>query len=159
MSESKTTQVENTTNETLSLFEIKETKNVAQKVKTNTIDIIDLDEKEKEKLLIEKEERECKRLQYKYGITLEQKKDLYTLQKCKCTICEDKLELDDLVVDHCHQTNLVRGLLCNSCNLTLGHAKDSIRILNKAAEYLDNSRRYVVLRGNKKVELKQNIYQ
>ena len=52
------------------------------------------------------------------------------------------------VIDHNHQyekkdykknsTLLPRGLLCNSCNLLLGHAKDSVQILKSAIRYLDD---------------------
>ena len=40
--------------------------------------------------------------------------------------------------DHSHKTNKVRDLLCSQCNLGLGHAKDSIDLLNKAIKYLEH---------------------
>lgn len=42
-----------------------------------------------------------------------------------------------LVVDHDHLTGRNRGLLCRECNWGLGRAKDSPRILQRAAEYLE----------------------
>lgn len=45
-----------------------------------------------------------------------------------------------LNIDHCHATGKVRGLLCNSCNLIIGHAKDQIDILHNAIEYLQNTK-------------------
>jgi hypothetical protein len=42
---------------------------------------------------------------------------------------------DILCVDHCHDTNRVRGLLCNDCNLAIGRGKTP-EILEAAAEYL-----------------------
>ncbi|WP_329013168.1 endonuclease VII domain-containing protein [Micromonospora rifamycinica] len=44
-----------------------------------------------------------------------------------------------LVVDHCHATNRVRGLLCTGCNTAIGHAKDSPETLRAAARYLDTA--------------------
>lgn len=41
-----------------------------------------------------------------------------------------------LAIDHCHTTDEIRGLLCNKCNLLIGHAKDSVDILLAAIEYL-----------------------
>lgn len=38
--------------------------------------------------------------------------------------------------DHCHLTNTARGILCNGCNLILGHAHDNAEILRNAVAYL-----------------------
>jgi hypothetical protein len=40
-------------------------------------------------------------------------------------------------VDHNHVTGKFRGWLCQSCNLTLGHARDDGRILKGLIAYLD----------------------
>lgn len=45
------------------------------------------------------------------------------------------------VVDHDHETGKVRGLLCNSCNVMLGHSKDDVAILQKGIEYLNRMKR------------------
>lgn len=42
----------------------------------------------------------------------------------------------DLVVDHDHQTNKIRGMLCNHCNRGLGHFKDNPNLLEYARIYL-----------------------
>lgn len=44
--------------------------------------------------------------------------------------------LTDQVIDHCHETNVVRGVLCSACNLALGHARDSVEVLEKLKDYL-----------------------
>jgi Recombination endonuclease VII len=43
---------------------------------------------------------------------------------------------ENLVVDHCHKTNIVRGMLCNHCNRGLGHFKDDPQLLEFARIYL-----------------------
>ena len=60
-------------------------------------------------------------------------------QNNKCLICETDLNNVRKCVDHCHKTNKVRGVLCNSCNAVLGFARDDINILNNAINYLKNN--------------------
>lgn len=52
-----------------------------------------------------------------YGITLFDFEEMVQAQEGRCLICE---EIKPLVVDHCHQSNIVRGLLCTTCNKWLG---------------------------------------
>lgn len=40
------------------------------------------------------------------------------------------------VVDHCHRTGMVRGILCDKCNKSIGMAKESANILFGLAEYV-----------------------
>ena len=40
------------------------------------------------------------------------------------------------LVDHCHTSNEVRGILCLKCNMALGNFKDSIENLQNAIKYL-----------------------
>lgn len=65
-------------------------------------------------------------------------------QDNKCLICKQpetgKTQYGDvkpLSVDHCHETGLVRGLLCNQCNAGLGNFKDDINKLKAAVLYLE----------------------
>jgi hypothetical protein len=60
-------------------------------------------------------------LKYKYGISLERLNDMNTKQGGKCAVCRKKR---NLVVDHCHNTGVVRGLLCATCNSLEGLLKD-----------------------------------
>lgn len=52
----------------------------------------------------------------------------------KCLLCRRADE--KLVVDHCHETGRVRGLLCTPCNNFLGWVEGSPGIMERAAAYL-----------------------
>jgi hypothetical protein len=69
----------------------------------------------------------------KYGIGVDQFTQMKLEQSNQCLICAME---NKLVIDHCHKTGLVRGLLCETCNILLGHAKDDQHILNSAIQYL-----------------------
>ena len=71
---------------------------------------------------------------YRYGITLEDYKNMYISQEGKCDICKESSK--KLVVDHCHTNGNVRGLLCTACNSGLGFFKDNIPNLLEATKYL-----------------------
>ncbi len=74
-----------------------------------------------------------RKLQSKYGLTLEQFNQMSLNQQNKCLICT---EIKRLSVDHCHLTNKVRGLLCTECNLAIGLLKDNMNTLHRAMNYL-----------------------
>jgi hypothetical protein len=40
------------------------------------------------------------------------------------------------VIDHCHITGKVRGLLCSKCNKALGLFSDNLNTLEQALKYL-----------------------
>jgi hypothetical protein len=80
----------------------------------------------------------------RYGITREQYEEMWTRQGGRCAICNrlgsevharGKAVLR-LAVDHDHETGVVRGLLCNGCNLGLGGFDDDPEALERAAAYL-----------------------
>ena len=68
-----------------------------------------------------------------YGLTHEEYLVLYDTQQGRCALCAAEGEL---VVDHCHTTGRVRGLLCRLCNSGLGMFKDDTAVLAKAIAYL-----------------------
>lgn len=84
---------------------------------------------------VEQRQRSARKQQLKqYGLTLEQY-DLMVLEReGRCDICSATPE--KLVIDHCHDTDIIRGLLCSNCNVMLGMAKDNVDILEKAKGYL-----------------------
>lgn len=75
----------------------------------------------------------------KFGISLEVFRNLMELQDGRCAICKHA-DLTDPnffpVVDHCHATGVVRGLLCLNCNQGLGKFKDDPTLLSAAINYL-----------------------
>lgn len=72
----------------------------------------------------------------KYGLTPEQVDTLIEGVGGKCEICKTVPE-KGLVIDHCHSTGKVRGMLCQQCNSVLGMAKDDINVLTEAIRYLE----------------------
>ncbi len=82
-------------------------------------------------------------LKRKYGLTVEQFDALLDGQKGCCAACRTNLIRsvgNHLVVDHCHKSNKVRGLLCDACNRTIGHAKEDIDRLVACAVYLEDKK-------------------
>lgn len=74
-----------------------------------------------------------------YGITPDVYLKMRDKQECKCKIC-GKTEEDNgraLCIDHCHTTNVVRGLLCDNCNRGIGFLNDDPKILKSAIKYLN----------------------
>lgn len=77
-------------------------------------------------------------LKKKYGLTFQGYCDLADRQKGLCAICQVVLDHGgNTHVDHDHETNVVRGLLCGRCNRTTGMAGDNPAILRLAAVYLE----------------------
>lgn len=56
-----------------------------------------------------------------------------------CAICGiEATQLQrELGVDHNHDTDQIRGLLCAHCNFGLGNFKDDVELLKLAIEYLN----------------------
>lgn len=57
----------------------------------------------------------------KFGLTIEQYEAMSAAQDHKCAICgKPENGKRRLAVDHCHETGLIRALLCGPCNNHLG---------------------------------------
>lgn len=67
-------------------------------------------------------------LQRAYGITIEDYETRLKQQGNVCACCGTNTpgQRGIFVVDHCHLSGKVRGLLCNNCNQALGMMRDSI---------------------------------
>jgi hypothetical protein len=77
-------------------------------------------------------------LKYYYGMSLADYEALLARQNGACAICK-QVFAQNLCVDHCHVTGKVRGLLCHSCNVGLGHYKDDPRLTRAATAYLESA--------------------
>ena len=74
----------------------------------------------------------------KYGITQDEATEM---RKRGCDICgrmsqPGRWDNGNLMIDHDHKTGKVRGVLCHSCNVLIGHAEDDPERLEAAAAYL-----------------------
>lgn len=84
-------------------------------------------------------------LMMKYGITWRSYVWMHKKQRWVCAICGElesvnakvfSIRKKSLSVDHNHETNAIRGLLCNECNTGLGKFKDKVSLLRRAISYL-----------------------
>lgn len=78
-----------------------------------------------------------KHLRLNYGITPEHKQLMLLKQNNSCAICKNTdFGMKGPVIDHCHKTGKIRGILCQKCNRALGLFNDNITALSNAIEYL-----------------------
>lgn len=71
----------------------------------------------------------------KYGLTLEQFEALLASQDHKCAVCKEEFTVKFPCVDHDHNTNAVRGLLCSGCNRSIA-IFDNPLLLESTLRYL-----------------------
>lgn len=84
--------------------------------------------------------RECRNLHRRSThITDSVRASLLEQQNYSCAICCELAEESKqrLSVDHNHETNKIRGLLCTYCNVGLGYFRDNPQLLARAIEYLE----------------------
>lgn len=75
---------------------------------------------------------------YRYGMQPGEFEAMRDAQRGACAICQQIPETR-LVVDHCHSTDEVRGLLCDRCNHAL-HLIEQPDLLAAALSYLGRGR-------------------
>lgn len=84
-----------------------------------------------------REYHRVRHLKFMWGMAPEQWDELFLAQGEACAICRTKARpTTGWVVDHCHATDLMRGILCPKCNFMLGNARDNPTILSAGVEYL-----------------------
>ena len=82
-------------------------------------------------------------LKKNYGVSLAWFNAQLEKQNGVCMICEEpetlviKGKKMSLAVDHCHDSQEVRGLLCSKCNRGIGLLRHDRRLLKNAVEYLE----------------------
>jgi hypothetical protein len=81
------------------------------------------------------ERKKNEKLRRLYGISLEDFRQMESSQNFGCAVCgaDDK----PLVVDHSHDTGLVRALLCGPCNMALGLLKENPERIRGLALYAE----------------------
>lgn len=78
-----------------------------------------------------------------YEITSEQCEEMFREQKQSCATCHAALSHTAPSkkfrphIDHDHETNRVRAILCAGCNMALGQVNDRPDLLRKLADYLE----------------------
>jgi hypothetical protein len=93
-----------------------------------------------------REEAKNNGIKRKYGKDIKWFETQMLRQDGKCAICSKSItgaiskrgdsRRDTACVDHCHESNQVRGLLCGPCNIGLGCFLDDPVLLTSAINYL-----------------------
>jgi hypothetical protein len=82
------------------------------------------------------------KLKTQYGMTLDDYDAMLERQGGGCAICgttEIRGNGKRQSIDHCHDSNRVRGILCGNCNRGLGYFDHDPDVLAAAANYLKGS--------------------
>lgn len=88
-----------------------------------------------------KEKKKWYGIKSRYGLTKQRYNEMLEEQNHGCAICErheDEFS-KDLFIDHCHDTDVVRGLLCPTCNNFLRTNVNLTKMIDKAKEYVSRS--------------------
>lgn len=72
----------------------------------------------------------------RYGITMADYDRMLSSQNFSCAICGLVAQERELHIDHCHDTGIIRGLLCDQCNTGIGKLRHSPENFLRAARYL-----------------------
>jgi hypothetical protein len=75
-------------------------------------------------------------LRKRYGLSKDEYEALL-LANPVCSICGSVFSVGLVpMIDHCHKSGTIRGVLCSSCNSLLGFSRDDLSVLHKALSYL-----------------------
>jgi len=87
------------------------------------------------------EKNKDRKLRKAFGIGYQEYLNMLAAQQGCCAICgTNDPGARAFAVDHCHDTGVIRGLLCGNCNTGIGNLRDDISILQRAIQYLENSK-------------------
>ena len=83
----------------------------------------------------------------KYGMTLEEMAAYVDAHGDLCDVCgrpdtthRKATWTHKLTFDHDHATGKFRGLICSTCNVTIGNARDDPAVLRHLADYIERNR-------------------
>ena len=68
--------------------------------------------------------------------TAEQLAFMFLNSNGRCNACHRKRK--PLCIDHCHETGLLRGILCSQCNTAVGMCGESERVWNAIKRYMNS---------------------
>lgn len=85
-----------------------------------------------------------------FGLTVVEYDEMLEAQNGGCKICKEQIKDRRHSVDHDHSCcpgakscgKCIRGLLCGSCNISIGRMRDSPELLRAAADYLEEFRSF-----------------
>lgn len=95
------------------------------------------------------EKEKARALRESFKLELHQYRQMLADQNGVCAICKQPEnhkrngKIKALAVDHCHDTGIIRGLLCSDCNTAIGKLKDSPDVIRSALNYLEHHKRKV----------------
>lgn len=92
---------------------------------------------------LSQEKRREKWLKTKYKMSYDEYRNMYDSQNGLCYLCDIPISIttsdrghNTACVDHDHETNLIRKLLCNHCNRAIGLLKERIEVVERLLVYL-----------------------
>ncbi len=86
-----------------------------------------------------KDKHFAQQIKRNFGLDMDTYLLLRNKQNNSCAICHKEQLRRRLNIDHNHKNNLIRGLLCDGCNIALGLLKDNIELLRSAITYLETT--------------------
>ena len=114
---------------------------MANEYRAKNLEAVKALDKERNKDPKRKDRKYANNLKHCFGILFEEYKEWLAIQNHVCAICKQPCKSGRrLAVDHCHNTNKVRGLLCMSCNNGIGRFNNNPELLRTAATYLEETR-------------------
>lgn len=74
----------------------------------------------------------------RYGLTEEQFRTILAKQRNRCPLCSTEFNGTgrQRAIDHCHNSKVVRGILCGSCNMALHKLERDLEWATRAIQYL-----------------------
>lgn len=89
-----------------------------------------------------KHKARVRHLKNTFNLSLAEYDALFAQQGNVCAICKTDINKGghgtNFHVDHCHETKVIRGILCGKCNIALGNL-ESIELLESAIKYISTT--------------------